>query len=82
MNFSHESSNPNPNFPFFPQNYDPMTEFELSDYLMFDDTVFEEDSSSQSMASPEMGMGGASNNIEINGATAASPRSSNMQVIL
>ncbi|XWS29443.1 hypothetical protein CRYUN_Cryun24cG0030100 [Craigia yunnanensis] len=66
MDFSHENSNPNPNYTFFPENIDPMAEFELSDYLMFDGGVFEEDRLSQSMASSEKGMGGAN---EISGAT-------------
>ncbi|XVF17121.1 hypothetical protein REPUB_Repub10bG0091900 [Reevesia pubescens] len=67
MDFSRENSTPNPNYTFFPENFDPMTEFELSDYLMLDDAgVFEEDTSSQSMASSEKAMGGAN---EISGAT-------------
>ncbi|XP_022739823.1 probable WRKY transcription factor 51 [Durio zibethinus] len=66
MDFSHENSNPNPNYTFFSENFDPMAEFELSDYLMLDGGAFEEDTSSQSMASPEKGMGGAN---EICGAT-------------
>ncbi|MBA0819832.1 hypothetical protein Gohar_022122 [Gossypium harknessii] len=51
MDFSRESSNPNLNITFYPDNLDPVTEFELSDYLMLDGGVFEEDSSSQSIAS-------------------------------
>ncbi|XVE86654.1 hypothetical protein DITRI_Ditri18aG0051900 [Diplodiscus trichospermus] len=67
MDFSHENSNPNSNHTFFPENFDPMmTDFELSDYLMFDGGGFEEDTSSQSMASPDKVMGGAN---EASGAT-------------
>ena len=75
MDFSHENSNPNPNYTFFPENFDPMAEFQLSDYLILDGGGFEEDKSSESMASSEKGMGGAN---EISGATS---RNSNMQVI-
>ena len=73
MDFSHQ--NPNPNYTFFPENFDPMAEFEVQDYLMLDDGVFEEDTSSQSMASSEKGLGGAN---KINSATS---KTSNMQVI-
>ncbi|XP_022752017.1 probable WRKY transcription factor 51 [Durio zibethinus] len=66
MDFSRESSNPNPNYTFFPENFDPMVQFELSDYLMVDDGVFKEDTSSHNMASSEKGLGGAN---EISGAT-------------
>ena len=75
MDFSHENSNPNPNYTFLSEKFDPMAEFELSDYLMLDDGVFEEDTSSQSMASSEKGLGGAN---KINSATS---KTSNMQVI-
>ncbi|XWS33247.1 hypothetical protein CRYUN_Cryun22dG0065000 [Craigia yunnanensis] len=73
MDFSHETSNPNSNYTCFPENFDPMAQFELSDYLMLDDGVFEEDTSSQSMASSEKVLGGAN---EISGATS---KNSNMQ---
>ncbi|MBA0871738.1 hypothetical protein Goshw_029549 [Gossypium schwendimanii] len=59
MDFSPDSSNPNLNITIYPDNLDPVTEFELSDYLMLDGGVFEEDSSSQSIASSEKGLGGA-----------------------
>ncbi|KAB2008640.1 hypothetical protein ERO13_D10G104700v2 [Gossypium hirsutum] len=70
MDFSRESSNPNLNITFYPDNLDPVTEFELSDYLMLDGGVFEEDSSSQSIASSEKGLGGGN---EISGATSKTP---------
>ncbi|MBA0570218.1 hypothetical protein Golob_003898 [Gossypium lobatum] len=70
MDFSPDSSNPNLNITFYPDNLDPVTEFELSDYLMLDGGVFEEDSSSQSIASSEKGLGGAN---EISGATSKTP---------
>ncbi|GMJ08664.1 WRKY DNA-binding protein 51, ARABIDOPSIS THALIANA WRKY DNA-BINDING PROTEIN 51 [Hibiscus trionum] len=59
MELSGEGSNPNPNYTFYPENFDPLIELELSDYLMPDDEVFEEDSS-------EKALGGAN---EICGAT-------------
>ena len=74
MDFSRETSNPNPNYTFCPENFDPMAQFELSDYLMLDDGGFEEDTSSQSMASSEKSLGGAN---EISGATS---KTSDMQV--
>ncbi|PPS08279.1 hypothetical protein GOBAR_AA12360 [Gossypium barbadense] len=70
MDFSRESSNPNLNITFYPDNLDPVTEFELSDYLMLDGGVFEEDSSSQSIESLEKGLGGAN---EVSGATSKTP---------
>lgn len=70
MDFSWESSNPNLNITFYPDNLDPVTEFELSEYLMLDGGIFEEDSSSQSMASSEKGLGGAN---EMSGATSKTP---------
>ncbi|XP_007048143.2 PREDICTED: probable WRKY transcription factor 51 [Theobroma cacao] len=72
MDFSHENSNPNPSYTFFPESFDPMPEFELADYLMLDDCPFEEDTSSQSMASSEKGMGGA------NGFSGATSRNTNI----
>ncbi|XVF15051.1 hypothetical protein REPUB_Repub09cG0116100 [Reevesia pubescens] len=76
MDFSHQNSNPNPNnYTFLPESFDPLTEFELSDYLMFGEGVFEEDTSSQSMASSEKGMGGVN---EISGASATSKNSTNI----
>ncbi|KAK5792896.1 probable WRKY transcription factor 51 [Gossypium arboreum] len=70
MDFSRESSNPNLNITFYPDYLDPVTEFELSDYLMLDGGVFEEDSSSQSIESLEKGLGGAN---EVSGATSKTP---------
>ncbi|MBA0687007.1 hypothetical protein Goari_014570 [Gossypium aridum] len=65
MSFSPtDHSNPNPNSIFFPENPDPMADFELSDYLMLDAGVFEDDTS-------EKGMGVANES--------ATPKHSNMQ---
>ncbi|MBA0742214.1 hypothetical protein Gogos_015293, partial [Gossypium gossypioides] len=60
-----DHSNPNPNSIFFPENPDPMADFELSDYLMLDAGVFEDDTS-------EKGMGVANES--------ATPKHSNMQI--
>ncbi|MBA0653906.1 hypothetical protein Goklo_021005, partial [Gossypium klotzschianum] len=50
MSFSPtDHSNPNPNSIFFPENPDPMADFELSDYLMLDAGVFEDDTSEKGM---------------------------------
>ncbi|TYI57043.1 hypothetical protein E1A91_D11G252500v1 [Gossypium mustelinum] len=50
MSFSlTDHSNPNPNSIFFPENPDPMADFELSDYLMLDAGVFEDDTSEKGM---------------------------------
>ncbi|MBA0875509.1 hypothetical protein Goshw_002255, partial [Gossypium schwendimanii] len=66
MSFSPtDHSNPNPNSIFFPGNPDPMADFELSDYLMLDAGVFEDDTS-------EKGMGVANES--------ATPKHSNMQL--
>ncbi|XP_039033734.1 probable WRKY transcription factor 51 [Hibiscus syriacus] len=56
---SGESSN------LYPENFDPTTEFELSDYLVPDDRGFKEDSLSENMASSDKALGGAN---EISGA--------------
>ncbi|KAL4291901.1 hypothetical protein GQ457_14G002960 [Hibiscus cannabinus] len=55
MDFSGESSNPNPNYTSYPENFDLIIELELPDYLMLDDEVLEEDSS-------EKALGGANEN--------------------
>ncbi|KAL4386213.1 hypothetical protein GQ457_09G011570 [Hibiscus cannabinus] len=66
MDFSGDSSNPNPNYTFCPDSFDPMIEFELSEFLLLDDAPFKADSSPQSMVSSEKALGGAN---EISGAT-------------
>lgn len=65
-------SNPNPNSIFFPENSDPIADFELSDYHMLDAGVFEDDKSEKGM--------GVANESETSGAS-ATPKHSNMQVI-
>ncbi|GMI86639.1 WRKY DNA-binding protein 51, ARABIDOPSIS THALIANA WRKY DNA-BINDING PROTEIN 51 [Hibiscus trionum] len=60
MDFSPQNSNSNPNNTFSPENPNPIPDFQLSDYLMLDDCIFDEDTqSSQSMASSEKGMAAA-----------------------
>ncbi|XP_039044959.1 probable WRKY transcription factor 51 [Hibiscus syriacus] len=51
MDFSHQ----NPNYTFFPENLNPMPDFQLSDYLMLDDGILDDHDaySSKSMASLE-----------------------------
>ncbi|XP_039009476.1 probable WRKY transcription factor 50 [Hibiscus syriacus] len=53
MDFSGEGSS------LYPENFDPTTEFELSDYLVLDDRGFKEDSSSENTASSEKALRGA-----------------------
>ncbi|KAK8652751.1 hypothetical protein V6N13_126776 [Hibiscus sabdariffa] len=64
----------NPNYTFFPDNLNPMPDFQfqLSDFLMLDEDTY----SAQSRASPEKGMAAAT---EYSGAT--SKNTSNMQKI-
>ncbi|KAE8663660.1 putative WRKY transcription factor 59 [Hibiscus syriacus] len=38
MDFSHQ----NPNYTFFPENLNPMPDFQLSDYLMLDDGILDD----------------------------------------
>ncbi|KAK8716285.1 hypothetical protein V6N13_043601 [Hibiscus sabdariffa] len=76
MDFSHQNPNSNPNYTFSPENLNPMPEFELSDYLMLGDGIFDDDTySSQSMASLEKGSAAAT---EFSGATS---KNCSMQVI-
>ncbi|KAG8478656.1 hypothetical protein CXB51_028457 [Gossypium anomalum] len=71
MDFSpNNHSNPKPNSILFPKNPDPMADFELSDYLMLDAGVFEDDTSENGM--------GVANESETSGAS-ATPKHSNMQ---
>ncbi|TYJ10553.1 hypothetical protein E1A91_A11G215000v1 [Gossypium mustelinum] len=50
MDFSPNGhSNPKPNSIFFPENPDPMADFEISDYLILDAGVFEDDTSEKGM---------------------------------
>ncbi|KAB2058069.1 hypothetical protein ES319_A11G209700v1 [Gossypium barbadense] len=71
MDFSPNGhSNPKPNSIFFPENPDPMADFEISDYLILDAGVFEDDTSEKGM--------GVANESETSGAS-ATPEHSNMQ---
>ncbi|KAH1082787.1 hypothetical protein J1N35_022548 [Gossypium stocksii] len=71
MDFSPtDHSNPNPNSIFFPENPDPMADFELSDYLMLDAAVFEDDTSEKGT--------GVTNESETSGAS-ATPKHSNIR---
>lgn len=69
MDFSHPNSNSNPKYTFFPENVNPMPDFQVSDYLVLDDGIFDDDTTS------EKGMAAAT---ELSGATS---KNSNMQVI-
>ncbi|XP_039015353.1 probable WRKY transcription factor 51 [Hibiscus syriacus] len=68
MDFSHQNPNFNPNYTFFPETPNPMSDFQFSDYLMLDDSIFDDDDaySPQSMASTEKDMAAAT---ELSGAT-------------
>ncbi|XP_038997434.1 probable WRKY transcription factor 51 [Hibiscus syriacus] len=67
MDFSHQNPNSNPNCTFFPENLNPMPDFELSDYLMLDNAIFDDDTyMSQSIASSEKSMAAAT---QFSGAT-------------
>lgn len=70
MDFSHQNPNSNPNYTFFPESVNPMPDFEVSDYLDLDGSIFDDDTSS------EKGMAAAT---ELSGATS---KNSNRQVIL
>ncbi|PPR98737.1 hypothetical protein GOBAR_AA21933 [Gossypium barbadense] len=59
MDFSHQNPNSNPNYTFFPESVNPMPDFEVSDYLLLDGSIFDDDTSSQSMLSSEKGMAAA-----------------------
>ncbi|KAB2037084.1 hypothetical protein ES319_D03G049200v1 [Gossypium barbadense] len=47
MDFSHQNPNSNPNYTFFPENVNPMPDFEVSDYLDLDGSIFDDDTSSE-----------------------------------
>ncbi|XP_017622476.2 probable WRKY transcription factor 51 [Gossypium arboreum] len=66
MDFSHQNPNSNPIYTFFPESVNPMPDFEVSDYLLLDGSIFDDDTSSQSMLSSEKGMAAAT---ELSGAT-------------
>ena len=76
MDFPDE--NPNHYHSYFREGFDPpATDFQVSDYLVLDDGFVEDDSSSQSMASPEQVPGGSST-----GYSGATSRNNGMQVII
>ncbi|KAF9681969.1 hypothetical protein SADUNF_Sadunf05G0058600 [Salix dunnii] len=73
MDFPDE--NPNHYHSYFREGFDPpATEFQVSDYLVLDNGFVEDDSSSQSMASPEQVPGGSST-----GYSGATSRNNSMQ---
>ncbi|PON58706.1 WRKY domain containing protein [Parasponia andersonii] len=80
MNYN---ENPNPNWTHFPANIDPLAEFELSDYLAFDDGVDQFNSlSPQSLVSSEnFAAGGtrAASSTETGNMSGATSRNTNMQ---